>query len=111
MLTASSDGFKCKPYVFLPRKIPDQVIKKKFSKHVLCWGGKSWMKDEFTADYLERTFGRALFGKRLLVWDAFRCHISDATKEKLKEQGMRHAVVPDGCTKFFQVFLLFVYIL
>ncbi len=43
------------------------------------------------------------FGKqRLLVWDSFRCHISQKTKVILKKLGLNTAVIPGGCTGFVQ---------
>jgi hypothetical protein len=104
MLTARSDGHKCKPYVLLPRKRPVPNVVDKFkNKLVLSWAGKIWMDDQLTGDYLDKTFGRSLFGRRLLIWDSFRCHISESTKKKLKEISLHSAVVPGGCTKFIQV--------
>ncbi len=104
MLLARADGYKCKPYVLLPRKRPDPRVVEKFkSKLFLAWAGKVWMDDELTSDFLQRVLGSTLFGKRLLVWDAFRCHISESTKKRLRELKIHTAVVPGGCTKFVQV--------
>uniref|UniRef100_A0A915CYY7 DDE-1 domain-containing protein n=1 Tax=Ditylenchus dipsaci TaxID=166011 RepID=A0A915CYY7_9BILA len=55
-----------------------------------------------TADYINRVFGSSMFGNRLLVWDAFRCHISESTKKRLHRQRLHTAVIPGGCTKFIQ---------
>uniref|UniRef100_A0A915DVJ3 DDE-1 domain-containing protein n=1 Tax=Ditylenchus dipsaci TaxID=166011 RepID=A0A915DVJ3_9BILA len=74
MLTGRSDGYKCQPYVLLPRKRVDQAI----------------------------VVDPAIFLKYLLVWDSFRCHISEATKKQLKQCELETAVVPGGCTKFVQ---------
>ena len=107
MLTARSDGLKCKPFVLLNRKRQDpKIIEKCKNKLTLYWQGKIWMNDELTEDYLRRTFGPGFFHRRLLVWDSFRCHISEGTKKILKELKLDTAVVPGGCTKFIQVSLL-----
>uniref|UniRef100_A0A914DMW1 DDE-1 domain-containing protein n=1 Tax=Acrobeloides nanus TaxID=290746 RepID=A0A914DMW1_9BILA len=103
MLTARSDGYKCLPFVLLPRKRPNFGIVSMFKNKLhLAWAGKVWMDDELTADYLKRVFGQGLFNKRLLVWDSFRCHSSDETKKVLKKIKLDTAVVPGGCTKFVQ---------
>lgn len=104
MLTARSDGQKCKPFVLLNRKrqMPEIVNKYK-GKLELCWESKTWMNDSLTENYLRRTFGPSFFHRRLLVWDSFRCHISEGTKKILKELKLETAVVPGGCTKFIQV--------
>ena len=38
----------------------------------------------------------------MLVWDSFKCHISDAIKEQLKQCNTLMSVIPRGCTKFLQ---------
>jgi hypothetical protein len=106
MLTARSDGYKLKPFVLVNRKRQDSVIIKKYKNKLnLCWQGKIWMNDNLTEDYLRKTFGPGFFYRRLLVWDSFRCHISEGTKKLLKELKLDTAVIPGGCTKFIQVSL------
>lgn len=81
MLTGRDDGYKCTPYVLLDRKRPvPEVVKEFKGKLILVWCEKVWMDDELTGKYLDNIFGHAIFKKRLLVWDAFRCHISTSTK-------------------------------
>ena len=44
------------------------------------------MNQELTIDFLEKVVGACVFSMpRLLVWDSFRCHISQATKDHLKK--------------------------
>jgi hypothetical protein len=70
MLTAKSDGTKCRPFVLLMRKRPDKKIVEDFGNKLhLIWAGKGWMDDALTSDYLDKVLGKSLFGKRLLVWD------------------------------------------
>ena len=38
----------------------------------------------------------------MLVWDSFKCHVSDARKEQLKQYNTVMSVIPGGCTKFSQ---------
>jgi hypothetical protein len=83
------------------RQMPD-VTKNYKGKLNLSWKGKVWMDNDLTEDYLRCTFGPAFFNRRLLVWDFFRCHISEGTKKILKELEIDTAVVPSGCTKFIQ---------
>uniref|UniRef100_A0A915E952 DDE-1 domain-containing protein n=1 Tax=Ditylenchus dipsaci TaxID=166011 RepID=A0A915E952_9BILA len=49
-----------------------------------------------------RAVGRPMFEKRLLVWDAFRCHTSEATKKVLRDLDLHTAVISGVCTKFVQ---------
>ena len=39
----------------------------------------------------------------MLVWDSFKCHISDARKEQLKQYNIAMSVIPGGCTKVLQL--------
>jgi hypothetical protein len=108
VLTARSNGFKMKPFVLLPRKRPDPLIVQQFGNKLnLVWAGagNSWMNNLYTEQYLCATFGAHNFSqaRKLLVWDSFRCHLSDATKAVLHKIGIESATVPGGCTKFIQV--------
>ena len=103
LLTARADGRKLRPFVLLPRKRPLRQLEKFKNKLEIVYCGISWMDDALTATYLEKILGPSLFlKKRLLVWDSFRCHVSDATKKKLKQLKIDTAVVPGGCTKYVQ---------
>ena len=103
MLTARSDGFKCRPYIQRKNKrlIKEIVIKFKNTLH-LCWAGRSFFNDDLTSEFLQKIAGSSMFGKRLLAWDSYQCHISDATKKQLKKLQIDTAVIPGGCTKFLQ---------
>lgn len=106
MLTGRDDGHKLLPFVILPRKRSIADIEKKFKgKLHLIWAGKIWMDNKLTEKYLKCIFGNgpSVFGKRLLIWDAFRCHLSDETKKVLKRIDVENAIIPGGCTKFIQV--------
>jgi hypothetical protein len=107
MLTARSDGYKCRSFVLIPRVKPikDIIIKFK-NKLQLCWAGtgQTFFNDDLTSEYLKSIIGQSFFGdKRLLAWDSYRCHISSNTKKVLKQLQVDTVVIPGGCTKFIQV--------
>ena len=103
MLTAKANGNKCLPYVLLNRKRPIPEIMRKYQgKLVINWAGKTWMNDHTTKDYLQRIIGNQLFGRRFLIWDSFRCHISKDTKSVLEALKVDTAIIPGGCTKYIQ---------
>ena len=103
LLTAKANGHKCLPFVLLPRKRPVADVVQKFSgKLVLSWSGQIWMNDKLTEEYLHKTFGPQLFSKRVLIWNSFQCHLSEATRSVLKSLKIDTIVVPGGCTKFVQ---------
>lgn len=102
ILTARADGKKCKPYIVIPRKRPIPELEK-MNDIVCVYQDKSWMDDDLTKDYLNRVVGKFNFGaERLMIWDSFRCHISDTTKTELQKMKMKHAVIPGGCTGLIQ---------
>ncbi|KAH7704466.1 pogo transposable element with KRAB domain-like protein [Aphelenchoides avenae] len=105
MLTARSDGYKCRPFVLLDRKRPDKEIIERFGqKLVLCWQKTVWMNGECMQQYLQTIFKKNPIApvKRLLIWDAYRVHLSEATKGYLRSAGVHTAVIPGGCTKYLQ---------
>ena len=40
-----------------------------------------WMNENLTSDWVEKVWTNFSFAKRMLVWDSFKCHISDERKE------------------------------
>lgn len=102
-LTGRMDGRKLKPFILMTRKRPIPEIERKFSKDLkLSWSGKEWMTDELTSEYLTKVIGDFSFSKRLLIWDSYRCHISDQTSSKMKSMNIEAGVIPGGTTKFIQ---------
>ena len=81
ILTARADGTKLKPFIVFKGKgtrlmkklqgIPGVIIP--FSKN-------DWMNTELTGDYLYSVVGHLAFGKRLLVWDSYKCHTCDTVQ-------------------------------
>jgi hypothetical protein len=102
MLCAKANGFKCKPYVLLERKREMPELISKYKSLVLEFAGKIWMDDNLVEKFLDKIIGTMSFEKRLLVWDAFRAHISASTKTKLRNMKVDAAVVPGGCTPYIQ---------
>ena len=92
-----------KPYVVFKGK-GTRLIKQLQSipDIVVTFSSNGWMNDMLTADYLRKIIGQLSFSKRLLVWDAYKCHTSEATKAELRRLKVDTAVVPGGCTKFIQ---------
>ncbi len=104
-LTARSDGHKLLPYVLVKLKRPvPRIIEKFKGKLIINWAGSVWMNDTSTEDFLRKVIkgGGLFFRKRLLVWDAFRCHKSALVMSVLKELRVETAIIPGGCTKFIQ---------
>ena len=61
-----------------------------------------WMNDSLTIDYLQSIIGQLSFNKRLLVWDSYHCHISEAVRAETTQLQLHTAIIPGGCTKYIQ---------
>ncbi|KAH7702418.1 pogo transposable element with KRAB domain-like protein, partial [Aphelenchoides avenae] len=99
MLTACSDGTRMKPFVLLPYKEHKskiaKAIKDKFGKRIhLVFKNTTWMNDEIVEEYLQKNFGGLFQPRRLLVWDAFKAHISHNTKAVMKRLNVEMSVIP-----------------
>ena len=103
ILTARADGVKLKPYVVFKGK-GTRLIKslQKIKGIVVSFSVNGWMNDALTIDYLRTIIGVLSFNRRLLVWDAYHCHVSQATRADVTRLGVDTAIVPGGCTKFIQ---------
>ena len=103
ILTARSDGVKMKPFVVFKGK-GTRLIKElqNIPGIVVCFSSNGWMNDPLTIEYLKSIIGTFSFEKRLLVWDAYRCHTSEAVRAETKRLRLHTAIVPGGCTKFIQ---------
>ena len=61
------------------------------------------MNQSLTDAFIDEVLGQSLFRQpRLLIWDSFRCHVSNETKSHLKKLGVLSAVIPGGCSKYVQ---------
>ena len=69
---------------------------------VVRFSSNGWMNDSLTIDYLRSIIGQFSFNKRLLVWDAYKCHVSQAMRSDTTRLCLHTAIVPGGCTKFIQ---------
>lgn len=101
ILSARADGVKLKPFVVFRgkgKRVESDL--RSVSGVVIRFSSNGWMNDSLTIDYVRTIVGLLAFHKRLLIWDAYRCHISEAELRRLK---LHSAVVPGGCTKFVQV--------
>ena len=60
------------------------------------------MDERLPDDYPHSIIGVLSFSKRLLVWDAYRCHTSEAVRTETSRMRLHTAIVPGGCTKYIQ---------
>ena len=51
---------------------------------------------------MKRVVGAFSFNRRLLAWDSYECHTTDAAKKELKETKVDQVIIPGGCIKYIQ---------
>ena len=103
ILTARANGTKMKPFVVFKGK--GTILLKELERIpgiIVRFSSNEWMNDELTIDYLRSDIGAFSFGKQLLVWDAYCCHISAALRAETACLCLHTSVVPGGSTKFIQ---------
>ena len=67
---------------------------------VVALGRNGWMNEELTMD---RVWGSLNFGRRLLVWDAYKCHIMDSVRSCVdKHTNTDVSIIPGGLTSQLQ---------
>lgn len=103
ILSAKASGVKLKPFVVFKGK-GTRLLKtlKSIPGIVVKFSQNGWMNDSLTIEYLHTIIGSMAFSKRLLVWDAYRCHTSKAVGAEIKKMKLHTAVIPGGCTKYIQ---------
>ena len=60
------------------------------------------MNDDLTMNWVKRVLINFSFLKHMLVWDSFKCHITENIKNQLKLCNIVMSVIPGGCTKYLQ---------
>ena len=102
VLSAMADGRKLKPYVIFKgmRKVAELVATEGV---VVAFSRNGWMNEQLTKDWVDRTWGRLNFQRRLLVWDAYRCHVmSNVAAHVTKATNTDISVIPGGLTSQLQ---------
>ena len=60
------------------------------------------MNEGLTLEYIREQIGTIAFQRRLLVWDTYRYHISEAVKGEMTKLKIDKALIPGGCTGLIQ---------
>ena len=103
-MAAKGDGTKLKPFVvFRGAKREVAALNNDFkNKFIVATSTNAWMNEELTLKWIQQVLGTFSFGRRLLAWDSFECHIMDSVKTGLKNLNVDQATVRGGCTKYIQ---------
>ena len=98
-LAVKADGSKVKPFVVIPgKKVKSKVATIKGA--IVKCSADGWMNDELAQDWVCQVWGNLAVSKRFLVWDSFKCHISEKIKQSLTKMNTVMSVIPGGYTKF-----------
>jgi len=104
-LGAYADGTKMSPLVHLTgvRPLPRDDIPAGIIVYMCGTGKKSWANEESILFWLRKLWGRNSARRRLLVWDAFRAHLTNPVKDFLRNHcNTDMCVIPGGCTSRLQ---------
>lgn len=100
-LAARADGTKLKPMItFKGKRIPPDLTN--FTGAVITVTENGWMTENSTLQWLREVWGFFSFGRRLLVWDSFRCHKTERVKKELNRMRTDMAMIPGGTTGLLQ---------
>ena len=102
VLAAIADGRKLSPYVVFKGVRPTAELTKD-SGVVVAYSKNGWMNEGFTIDWVKRGWGTLSFGRRLLVWDAYKCYLMSTVKD-IVDKGARSdiSVITGGLTGLVQ---------
>ena len=102
VLAAMADGRKLHPYVVFKRVRQIAELDRE-PGIIVAYSKNGWMNENLTKDWVKRGWGTLSFGRRLLVWDAYKCHLVDSVKDVLDKQTKSDvSVIPGGLTSLVQ---------
>ena len=98
-----ADGRKLKPFVVFKDVRPVAKLTS-VPGVVVAFGRNGWMNEALTIRTgLTGCGGSLNFGRRLLMWDAYKCHIMDSVKSHVDSHTNSYvSVIPGGLTSHLQ---------
>ena len=100
-LAARASGTKLKPMIIFKGVRKDPALNG-IRGIVACMSKNGWMNTDLTKTWITDIWGKFTFDRRLLAWDAYRCHLTDEAKRELRQAATDVAVIPGGCTGIIQ---------
>lgn len=102
ILAAMADGRKLKPYVVFKGVQPVAALMA-IPGVVVAFSKNGWMNEDLTIDWVTKVWGALNFQRRLLVWDAYRCHLMSSVSSHVeKSTNSDINVIPGGLTGHLQ---------
>ena len=75
-MSAKANGTKLPTMIILNGKKMDRKVSA-LPGVIPMMSENGWMNESLTQQYFHSTLDRMKFNRRLLVWDSYRCHISE----------------------------------
>uniref|UniRef100_A0A1X7U1B0 DDE-1 domain-containing protein n=1 Tax=Amphimedon queenslandica TaxID=400682 RepID=A0A1X7U1B0_AMPQE len=70
---------------------------------IVAYSKNGWMNKVLTKVWVKQGWGTLSFGRRLLVWDAYECHLMDSVMSKVTNQAKSYiSTIPGGLTFLVQ---------
>lgn len=102
ILAAMADGRKLEPYVVFKGVHPVAALMATQGV-MIAFSRNGWMNEAITNDWVTRVWGALNFQRRLLVWDAYRCHLMSSVSSHVeKSNNSEISVIPGGLTSHLQ---------
>ena len=102
VLAAMADGRKLNPFIVFKGVRPIAELDREPGV-IVAYSRNGWMNEEITNDWVKRGWGTLNFGRRLLVWDAYKCHLMPNVKGVVDKQANTDiSIIPGGLTSLVQ---------
>jgi len=97
-LAAMANGSNLKPFVVFKgvRRDPQLV---RFPRVIVEYSKNGWMNEKLTEIWVDKVWGTLQFHRKMLVWDAYKCDLTESVEEKVRQTRSDMVVVPGGLTK------------
>lgn len=98
-----ADSIKLKPFVVFKVVRPFAELSK-VSGVMVAYSRNGWMNEELTIDWIKQSWGTLNFCHRLLVWDAYKCHLLPSVKDVVAKQtnNIDLSIIPGGLASKIQ---------
>lgn len=101
VLSAMADGRKLKPYVVFKGVRAVKELSKETGV-IVALSRNGWMNEELTKDWIKWGWGILNFARRLLIWDAYKCHLMPSVCSVVEQTKSDISVIPGGLTSLVQ---------
>ena len=101
-LAACADGRKIWPFILFKGKRPVKALQGVTGVYV-GYSDNGWMNETTTITWLKSCCAGTFENRRLLCWDTFKAHGTQAVKDQANSKRIDIAFVPGGCTGIIQV--------